>query len=211
MAITSDVSAQSRGARRRLVGIAAIAALVMAGVVAFAGPAAADARLGAADRVAPTAPATSRTYTDPQGRFTIVPPPGWTAKPGDSIDTGVPGIVVFFFPPRVAGDFQPNINVLAQPSGTADAVTVNRRELQRLDGYTAIADQPVTLSDGTRAHAFAGTFTYQGVKLRNVQLLAASKDSTLVVTGTALATQWPTYGTLLESSLGTFTTTTESG
>jgi hypothetical protein len=86
-----------------------------------------------------------------------------------------------------------------------------RQEVRALGDYRPMADEPVTLPDGTPAHLLGGTFRNPdtGLALRNVQLLAVRAGAeTVVVTGTALADEWDGYGPVFETSLRSLTVAT---
>jgi hypothetical protein len=150
-------------------------------------------------------------FTDAQGRFAIVPPPGWT------VDTsGAQNTAVFFADPRPSesaeGRFRANINVIVVPARADLPGTVvrARRELTALTDYQPTADEPVTLPDGSRAHLLGGSFRdpQSGMALRNVQLLTVGDAETVVATGTALADTWAGYEPVFETSLRSLTVPT---
>jgi hypothetical protein len=174
-----------------------------------AGPSAAAASgpLQTSSPPAEAAPGDGR-FTDAQGRFSLVPPTGWTAD-----TSGMQGTAVVFLDPQpsssVSGRFSSNINVLVVPSSADLPATVlgARQELRGLTDYVPTVDEAVTLADGTPAHMVGGSFTDPGtgLALRNVQLLAVHGGSTLVATGTSLQEVWPGYEQALQTSLRSLT------
>lgn len=154
----------------------------------------------------PTPPpaAPENLVRDAQGRFGLVPPPGWT------VDTsGVQGTAVVFVDPHPtetsAGRFSANINVVVGPS-TADlrnTVLGTRRYLQGLTDYRLAVDEPVALADGTPAHMIGGSFRdpTSGYSMRNIQLLTVHDGLSIVVTGTSFEEAWNVYEGAFDSSL----------
>lgn len=156
---------------------------------------------------APGPPATG-AFGDAQGRFGLVPPPGWT------VDTsGARGTAAVFLDPEPAGSaaeaFTANINVIVLPSSGELPTIVSgaRRELTALNGYRPAEDEAFVLSDGRPAHLLGGTFDDQasGFALRNLQLFTVDGGSTIVVTGTSRAETWSVYEPVFTSSLSTLT------
>lgn len=150
-------------------------------------------------------------FRDAQGRFGLVPPPGWT------VDTsGAQGTAVVFLDPRPtetpAGRFSANINVLVVPSPADLDATVNGAmlELQGLTDYRSTEDEPVTLPDGTPAHIIGGAFRVpaSGFALRNVQLVAVHDGTAIVATGTSFEESWDVYEGAFQASLRSLTVAT---
>ncbi|MFC4947404.1 hypothetical protein [Pseudonocardia sp. GCM10023141] len=158
---------------------------------------------------APAAPLADR-YTDPQSRFRLRPPVGWTADP-----TPGTGITVRFRAPRpqasAAGPFSPNINVyvVASPDDLATTVAGARQDMAAVNAYHRDSDLDVVLSDGTPAHQLGGTFTdpASGLELRNLQLFTVHGGMAVAVAGTALADGWDDYGNTFDASLRTLAVT----
>ncbi|WP_232660672.1 DUF1795 domain-containing protein [Pseudonocardia sp. TRM90224] len=155
----------------------------------------------APDPVALTTPApfptpTGDEYADPDGRFRLVPPPGWVVDTSGQQETAVR-----FVDPEPtltpAGPKAANVNVFVVAAGIDLTKTVlgTRRELGGVPGYKRLVDEPATLHDGTPAHVFGGTFTdrQSGVELRNVQVYAVRDGTTIVATGTAPSESWSSY------------------
>jgi hypothetical protein len=187
----------------------AVAALI---VLAAAGCSVEVPGTPAPDPAAVSAPAprpAGAVFDDAQGRFHLVPPPGWI------IDTsGVQNTAVIFADPRptesASGRFRANINVLVLPAAAADlpaTVTIARQELRALGDYRPTADERVILSDGSPAHLLGGTFQdpSSGLALRNIQLLTVRDGETVVVTGTAPTDAWAGYEAVFETSLRSLT------
>jgi hypothetical protein len=148
-------------------------------------------------------------FDDPQGRFDVLPPSGWT------VDTsGAQGTAAVFLDPEPVdtpkGAFQPNVNVIVAPSPGGklpDLLDGTRKELASLNQYKSTTDEDVTLADGTAAHLFGGTFTDQssGLDLQNLQLFAVDDTSVYVVTGTAPVGAWSKYESELSTSVRSMT------
>jgi hypothetical protein len=194
----------------RTIGIAAALAGAMSAAgctVAVPGSPAADP--AALSRPAPSPRPPGPAFRDALSRFDIVPPPGWTVDA-----SGTENTAVVFADPEVsespAGRFRANINVIVVPAHAdlPGIVTGARQEVRALADYVPVADEPVTLPDGSPAHLLGGTYhdPDTGLALRNVQLLALHGTAeTVVVTGTALADRWDGYGTVFETSLRSLT------
>jgi hypothetical protein len=151
-------------------------------------------------------------FTDPGGRFTLAPPPGWSMS-----TAGPKGTAAVFadpqpLPPAVTGRFNANINVVVAPTPADLGRTVSgaQQELRRLPGYTSTADEPLTLSDGTPARLIGGRFTDPDgrLALRNLQLIAVHAGRAYVVTGTALQQLWDRYEQTFRTSLASLTVAT---
>lgn len=147
-------------------------------------------------------------FADSRGRFRMVPPPSWT------VDTsGTRGAAVVFLDPEptptASGPFTANINVIVVPASADLPATVvgARQELLGLNRYVSATDEPFTLRDGTPAHMLGGTFTDpgSGLDLRSLQLFTVVGASTIVVTGTALATTWDVHRVPFDTALRTLT------
>jgi hypothetical protein len=197
----------------RTIGIAAAVAVALGAAgctVAIPGAPAADP--AAVARPAPSPRPPGDVFRDAQGRFDLVPPPGWTVDA-----TGEQNTAVIFSDPRPSespsGRFRANINVIVVPAGAElpRIVTGARQEVRALADYRPTADEPATLPDGSPAHVLGGTFWDQGtgLALRNVQLITVRGGTeTVVATGTALADNWSGYGSVFETSLRSLTVAT---
>lgn len=196
--------------------IAGTLAVLLVAVLGAAGctvpvPGAPAADPAALARPAPAPRPPGPVFHDAQGRFGLVPPPGWTVDTTVTYETAV----VFADPQpseSPSGRFRANVNVLVVAARTdlAGTVTMARQEVQELADYRPTADEPVTLPDGSPAHLIGGTFRdpESGLALRNVQLLAVAGPRTVVATGTALADTWGSYGPVFETSLRSLTVAT---
>jgi hypothetical protein len=194
----------------RAIGVAAALAVALGAAgctVAIPGAPAADP--AALARPAPSPRPPGEVFRDAQGRFDLVPPPGWTVD-----TTGAQNTAVIFADPRPSesqsGRFRANINVIVVPAAAdlPGIVTGARQEVRALADYRPTADAPVTLPDGSPAHLLGGTYhdPGTGLALRNVQLLAVHGGTeTVVATGTALADTWDGYGAVFETSLRSLT------
>ncbi|HVH21011.1 MAG TPA: hypothetical protein VNA11_01000 [Pseudonocardia sp.] len=144
-------------------------------------------------------------FTDPTGRFGLVPPAGWV------VDTsGASSTAALFLDPRPtptdAGNFTANINVLIVPKAGAlpDVVADAQREMSSLASYRALEDEPFPLADGHPGYLIGGRFDDPaGYPLRNIQLFSVQDDRTVVVTGTALAPAWEEFGPVFDAVLRT--------
>jgi hypothetical protein len=107
------------------------------------------------------------------------------------------------------GPFRANINIVAGPAvgGVEDLLDTSRSDLATLTDYQATLDEPITLSDGTPAHLFGGTFTddASGFELQNLQILAVQNNQLVVVTGTSPTEVWTNYEDLFDRTLRTLT------
>lgn len=159
---------------------------------------------------APAAPPAEDLVRDAQGRFGIVPPPGWER---DTSEVGEIALLFVAPDPDVddsARTFAANLNVLVRPADQdLTAVVDEARALlpERVPGYTAGTDEPAVLPGGVPAHLLGGTFTDRGFALRNLQLFTVVDGRTLIVTGTALAGAWGRHAAELDAALRTLTVT----
>lgn len=195
----------------RHVAVAVLAGCLLAGCsVSVAGTALPDSSSAARQVTnAPRVPAGPR-FDDAAGRFTLVPPADWT------VDTsGAQGTSVVFRDPELTssevGVFSANVHVRVEAADADMATTIgtSRQELLGLADYDSTVDEPFTLADGTPAYMFGGTFTDRAsdFRLRNLQLLAVSGGSMIVVTGTALVGTWSDYASTFDATLRTLTVT----
>lgn len=207
----------SEGAPRTSHGPVGIAlALLLAGCtttvpgVAAPDPAARAAPPAASVTAAPWRPAPdpAGTFVDPEGRFALVPPQGWSVD-----SSGLQGTAVVFIDPAATelagGPFNATVNVFVSPAAADLPATVVgvRAELDGLTDYRPTTDEPVTLVDGTPAHLIGGTFAAPQslIPLRNVQLFTVHDGSTIVVTGTSPVERWDAHGPVFDASLRTLT------
>jgi len=119
-------------------------------------------------RVGAAVPAGDRTFTDPQGHFTLTVPDGWTVA-----DLPDPGsvVVALVAPPSPVplANVPPGVLDVSvspvQPTATLDAIadTTAMTVMARLDGARLVPDgvQPTTLG-GQPARAFAVQGVQQG-------------------------------------------------
>jgi hypothetical protein len=208
----------------RAVGIAAVlAGAVVAGAVGTAActvpvqgtPAPDTAAVSSAapsPSPAPAPGAQESTYRDEQGRFAIVPPPGWPLEV-----QGRGKFAAAFVDPELSvsagAQFRANVNVVVGPAdgGLAGVVASTRLEYESLDRHRATADGPLTLSDGSPAHLLAGIVPEptSGVVLQYLEVIAVHGGTEAVlVTGTALPGTWDRYGPVFETSLRSLTVAT---
>ncbi len=148
--------------RRRLmaIGVAVLAAavLIVAGIVVArpGGPlGATSAAVGAPPAAAPG------TFVDGSGRFTLLPPPGWTADSSEKL-----GDALYFdspIPSRTASGapFNPFVSVRAYTAtkDLAGIVADVRAEDGKAPQYHAVRDESVALHNGMRAYLLEHTFT----------------------------------------------------
>lgn len=200
-----------------LAGAALLAAVGLAGctVAVEGGPSPVGAAPAAAGPAAPVpagpaAPPAEVLVRDAEGRFGIVPPPGWERNGSD-----VGEIALLFVAPdpdvdASARTFAANVNVLVRPADRdLTAVVDEARALlpERVPDYATVADEPAVLPGGAPAHLLGGTFTDRGFALRNLQLFTVVDGRTLIVTGTALADAWGRHAAALDAALRTLTPT----
>jgi hypothetical protein len=147
-------------------------------------------------------------FDDAQGRFDLLPPDGW------DIDTsGQQGTTALFFDPQPvttsAGQFRVNVNVIVGAFGgdLDDLLAETRAQLPTFTAYSSTTDEPIELSDGTKAHLVGGTFTddASGFELQNLQLFTVDGGNVFAVTGTAPAEVWADYEEQLEGTLRSLT------
>jgi hypothetical protein len=147
-------------------------------------------------------------FDDDQGRFDLLPPEGW------EIDTsGQQGTSAVFLDTQPvstsAGQFRVNVNVIvgAFPGDLDDLLAETRSQLPTFKDYASTADEPVQLSDGTKAHLIGGTFTDEasGFDLQNLQLFTVDGGNVYAVTGTAPTEVFADYEDELDTTLRSLT------
>lgn len=158
----------------------------------------------------PTPRPATDVYTDPAGRFRLVPPAGW------QVDTsGAQGTSLILVDPvpsvTPSGRLNATVTVLGVPSPADLPTTIAgaRHDLQQLPEYRSTTDEPVTLSDGTAAHLLGGTFRdpTSGLALRNLQIFTVHEGATIVVTGLALPELWSGFEPVFQRCLRSLTVT----
>lgn len=140
-------------------------------------------------------PDPAQRYADPAGRFTVVPPNGWTAaSPPPDQDARFVGVSN---DPTRAPTL--DVSVVELPTNLATYVDETRPTAE------LTVDRPATLSDGTPAHLFGWvTSGDQGrpYSLENRRLQAVGEAGRVAVTITAWGDDWDRFGTsALEESL----------
>lgn len=169
---------------------------------------------GAAPSPSPARPpdAQESAYRDEQGRFAIVPPPGWPLEV-----QGQGKFAAAFVDPELSvssgAQFRANINVIVGPAdgGLAGVVASTRLEYESFARHRTVADEPLTLPDGSPAHLLAGIVPEpsSGVVLQYVEVIAIHGGTDAVlVTGTALPGTWDRYGPVFQTSLRSLTVAT---
>jgi hypothetical protein len=131
------------------------------------------------------------TYSNPTQRFSMTVPAGWTCRE----TTGA--MTVILTGPASPSGSQPNVNVEVAPTAhweTLDKFAQRTRDtLQpayRNDGFTLIAEEPLTLADGTRAASLTFEQSIVGpspdvratVRQRQVYVVAFDRVYTLTAT-----------------------------
>ena len=198
-----------------LVGVAVlvVAALTAVGIVVFSrpGPAPAVTPVAAAAPTAPPAAKAGRTYTDPDGRFTIDVPPGWGVEPGapGSTDPEVPVVILSDPTPGLSasgGNSMPaTIQVFIEPTARdlkAEIEYTKDRSRKENPGVAITVDEPIALADGTPAHMAGGTFPIDAdLSGRLLSLLVVHDGLSIAVTGSAFPDAWPVHGPKIDSAL----------
>ena len=157
-------------------------------------------------------PAAGSRFDDAQGRFAIVPPPGWTVDTSGRYGTAV----LFLDPDPVAAErFVANLYVSVRLASSRldlpSVVAAHRRALSQLfPDHRIITEVPATLSDGTPAHLLSATYTDPdvGSVLRILQILTVRDDMAIDVTATSFEDAWESYEPLFDSSLRSLTVAT---
>jgi hypothetical protein len=136
-------------------------------------------------------------YRDPQGRFELALPPGWTRDPSH------PGPGTVFLdapavPDPVARLTSPaiEVRVLDWPGDLGRATLTFRPGPP--PGTTAAVDEPVALPGGTPAHLFGGTVADAlgpGFDRRDLQVFAVAGGRLVTVTARGETGEWDGYGT----------------
>ncbi|MCO1656794.1 hypothetical protein [Pseudonocardia humida] len=144
----------------------------------------------------PAPAAATGDYRDPQGRFALALPPGWTRDPSH------PGPAIVFLdapavPDPLARLTSPaiEVRVLDWPGDLGRAVDTFHPTLGARG--PAAFDEPVTLPDGTPAHLFGDTVPDglgPGFDRRELQVYAVTGGRLVTVTARGETGDWNGYG-----------------
>ncbi len=149
----------------------------------------------------------SQPYENLNYGFRIIPPKDWTVD-----ESGQFGDAVFFFGPTVfTSDGKPikiNINVGSESTklGLDEYAEANKSILsEAFSDYKLVEDRKITVR-GREAYIVGGTFSAQGVNIRNRQMMIIENGKAFIVTATNLESAWDQYDDLIDASLNTFET-----
>lgn len=145
-------------------------------------------------------------YVDTEYGYRLVPPPGWRATPpSPQQPAAVTALFVRPAPDSSAGvPFQVNMNVVVSPTaaGLDENATGAKQQLPGvLPDYRAVLDERTELSGGRPAHLLGATYTQQGMRLRNLQLITVADGRSYVVTATTPEAGWQRYADEIRDSL----------
>jgi hypothetical protein len=190
---------------RRSLVVVVLSALLAAGCTSTVAGAPAAAPPDAGGCVPNTAPA---GFSDGQGRFGLTPPKGW-----ESDTSGKFGNAATFVDPQpdraAKGRFAANIGVrVADARGDLAAAVAGVREgLKAINEYASTTDEALAVGSCKPAHMFGGTFTDagSGLKLQNLQVLVVHANSVIVVTGSALESNWTDHEKELDAAVRSLT------
>lgn len=146
-------------------------------------------------------------------RASIQAPAGWTAREGTIRSRPL----VAFFKPELEKDgsgkevFNENISVTRESIAAvnvADAagyIAKSKTALQSsVATYKIVSERKAKLADGTDVTLINGTFTQNGIDLKNTQMFAFSGDNVYVVTGVALALNWDKEKDMIGTAIMSF-------
>jgi hypothetical protein len=176
--------------------IIGLALILLAGTFAMSKSFAEDITLSAVSL-------TEKPFTSKKLGISIQQPKGWTID-----ESGKYGAELFFFNnavDKVSGkSFTANINLTTEGTqgySLKSYVDASKKYIKKsFPGYKSLPDRNVTVN-GKPGVIIGGTFTQQGYKIRNEQLITISGDKAYIVTATALASTWTKYSALFDASL----------
>ena len=152
------------------------------------------------------APAARVSYTDAQGRFSMMPPQGWQTD-----TSGQKGTLVIFVNPVADHDgssaFQSNINVVSGSLGgkTLDEyVDAQKAALGANFKNLSLLNDTSTVINGAPARMIEISFATNGMTLHDLQASIADNGTLYVVTASTLDASWDAYQGQFTQALGSF-------
>jgi hypothetical protein len=190
---------------RKSIVVAVLSTLLAAGCTSAVSGAPVPAPPSAGGCVPNTAPA---GFSDSKARFAITPPAGWKTD-----TSGKFGNAALFVDPKdersATGPFAANVSVRVSAAtfDLAGAVAGFRKELAGVGGYSMITDESISVGNCLPAHLFGGTLASldSGLKLQNLQVVLVHSGSVIVVTGSALQSNWTDHEAELDKAVRSLT------
>jgi len=148
-----------------------------------------------------------KIYANSKYGFSLLPPAGWKVN-----ESGQSGTLVILVNPQVDREgekkFCANLNVVSEAAQGKDLNAYTRAALKLypkiIPGYRNLEDREIVTLSGEKARLISGTFTQDGYRIKNAQLVAVKDGRAWIVTATALESTWEKYRELTESSLLSF-------
>lgn len=177
------------------------------------GPAALPGFPGSVAPAGAPAPDPGPRFTDPDGRFSLVPPPGWTIDPRPTgrlqLVLRAPG-----FDHLPDGAVHPVLTVVTSEiearTGTYGlrAIADGAKQAARGRGDTILMDGPVTLADGLPAYLISAEKVdgSTGEVVHDLKLLTGDDRGTVMVEALSLAKDWGALEAAVVASLRTVRT-----
>ncbi|GEM_PF-690815 len=140
---------------------------------------------------------------------TIVPPAGWTSRQG----TVSYRPLAVFFKPEFEKDatgknvFNENISVVRDGllNGQAEYIAKAKAALSgKMSDYKILSDRKVNLADGSPATLIGGSFTQNGLAMKNMQLYAFENNNVYIITGVTLAQNWDAEKDMIGAAVMSF-------
>ncbi len=166
--------------------------------------------------VEPEAPAAEEDQIDPallaeisMLEKAVVPPAGWASRQGV---VSYRPLAVFFkpeFEKDAAGKnvFNENISIVRDGllNGQSEYIAKAKAALLgKMSDYKILSDREVNLADGSPAILIGGSFTQNGLAMKNMQLYAFKDSKAYIITGITLAQNWDAEKDMIGAAVMSF-------
>lgn len=139
----------------------------------------------------------------------IIAPAGWISR---QATVSYRPMAVFFKPEwekDAAGNniFNENIGIVRDNliGSDADYIAKAKNALkERMADYKILSERKVNLADGTAATLIGGSFTQNGMAMKNMQLYAAKDNKIYIITGIVLAKNWDAQKDVIGAAVMSF-------
>lgn len=141
-----------------------------------------------------------QAYSDPQNKFSITPPTGWTTTEGDG------GVIVAFLGPQDPDIGPININIdIQQTSQTLEKITKNTKQSwsTTYSNYTLITDKSLVVN-GLSCHELEISYSEDQTPFKQDSVFFLDNDALYQITYLAGPTTYDTYADNWLESLNTF-------
>jgi len=141
-----------------------------------------------------------QAYSNPQNRFSITPPTGWTTTEGEG------GVIVAFLGPQDPDIGPVNINIdIQETSQTLENVISNTKQSwsTTYTNYTLITDKSLVVN-GLSCHELEISYSDDETPIMQDSILFLDNDALYQITYLAGPTTYDTYADIWIESLNTF-------